>query len=58
VRPGWSFLSDASVGRRLDFPTSVLLVSLVDMLGSLSNDLLIWVETHPVGDPEALEAVM
>jgi len=39
-------------------PTSVLLVSLVDLLWSLSNDLFTWAETHPVGDPEALEAVL
>jgi len=31
------------------FPTSVLLVSLVDLLGSLSNDFFTWAETHPVG---------
>jgi len=35
----------------------VLLVSLVDLLGSLSNDLFTWAETHPVGDPVALEAI-
>jgi len=40
------------------FPTSVLLVSLVDVLGSLSNDLLTWAETHRVEDPGALEAVL
>jgi len=40
------------------FPTSVLLVSMVDVLGSLSNDLLTWAETHPVRDPDALEAVV
>ena len=41
-------------GASASFPTSVLLVSLVDLLGSLSNDLFTWAETHPVGDPEAL----
>jgi len=45
-------------GASAGFPTSVLLVSLVDLLGSLSNDLFTWAETHPVGDPEALEAVL
>jgi len=45
-------------GASASFPTSVLLVSLVDLLGSLSNDLFTWAETHPVGDPEALEAVL
>jgi len=40
------------------FPTVVLVVFLVDLLGSLSNDLFTWAETHPVGDPEALEAVL
>jgi len=35
----------------------VLFVSLVGVLGSLSNDLLTLAETHYVGDPEALEAV-
>jgi len=34
------------------------LVSLVDFLGSSSNDLFNWAETHPVGDPEALEVVL
>jgi len=41
-----------------EFLTSVLLVSMVDLLGSLANDLLTWAETHPVGDPDALEAVL
>ena len=45
-------------GASAGFPISVLLVSLVDLLGSLSNDLFTWAETHPVGDPEALEAVL
>jgi len=36
----------------------VLLVSMVDLLGSLANDLFTWAETHPVGDPDALEAVL
>jgi len=40
------------------FPTSVLLVSMVYLLGSLSSDLFTWAETHPVGDPDALEAVL
>jgi len=40
------------------FPTSVLLVSMVDLPGSLSNDFLTWVETHSVGDPDSLEAVL
>jgi len=39
-------------------PASVLLVSLVDLIGSLSNDFFTWAETHPVGDPGALEAVL
>ena len=45
-------------GASAGFPTSVLLVSLVDVLGSLSNDLFTWAETHPVGDPEALKEVL
>jgi len=53
---------DRLVGRLLgasaSFPTSVLLVSLVDLLGILSKDLFTWAETHPVGDPEALEVVL
>jgi len=40
------------------FPTSVFLVSMVDLLGSFSSDLFTWAETHPVGDPTALEAVL
>ena len=36
----------------------MLFVSLVDLLGSLSNDLFTSAETHPVGDPEALEVVL
>jgi len=40
------------------FPTSVPLVSMVDLLGSLSNDVFTWAETYPVGDPDALEAVL
>jgi len=39
-------------------PTSILLVSMVDLLGSLANNLFTWEETHPVGDPDALEAVL
>jgi len=31
---------------------------MVDLLGSLSNDLFTWAETHAVGDPNALEAVL
>jgi len=38
--------------------TSVLFVSMVDLLGNLANDLFTWAETHPVGDPDALEAVL
>jgi len=45
-------------GASAGLPTSVLLVSLVDVLRSLSNDLFTWAETHPVGDPGALEAVL
>jgi len=45
-------------GASAGFPNSVLLVSLVDLLGSLSNDFFTWAETHPVGDPGALEAVL
>jgi len=45
-------------GASASFPTSVLLASLVDLLSSLSNDLFTWAETHPVGDPEALESVL
>jgi len=45
-------------GASVSFPTSVLLVFLVDLLGSMSNDLFTWAETHPVGDPEALEVVL
>jgi len=45
-------------GASASFPTSVLLVSLVDLLGSLSNDFLTWAETHPVGDPGALETLL
>jgi len=45
-------------GASAGFPTSVLLVSLVDLLGSLSNDLFTWAETHPVGNPGALEEVL
>ena len=45
-------------GASAGFPTSVLLVSLVDLLGSLSNDLFTGAETHPVGDLGALEAVL
>ena len=45
-------------GASAGVPTSVLLVSLADLLGSLSNDLFTGAETHPVGDPEALEAVL
>jgi len=40
------------------FLCSVLLVSMVDLLGILSNNLLTWAETHLVGDPDALEAVL
>jgi len=45
-------------GASASFPTSVLLVSLVDFLGSLSNDLFTWAEAHPVGDLEALGVVL
>ena len=45
-------------GPSAGFPTSVLLVSIVDLLGSLANDFFIWAETHPVGDPDASEAVL
>jgi len=45
-------------GASASFPTSVLVVSLVDFLGCLSNDLFAWADTHPVGYPEALEAVL
>jgi len=31
---------------------------MVKVLGSLSNDLFTWAETNPVGDPDALEAVL
>jgi len=31
---------------------------MVDLLGSLSNESLTWVGTLPVGDPDALEAVL
>jgi len=31
---------------------------MVDLLGSLSNYLFSWAETHPVGDPDALEEVL
>jgi len=31
---------------------------MVDLLGILSKDLFTWAETHPVGDPDALEAVL
>jgi len=34
------------------------LVSLVDFLGSLSNDVFTLAETYPLGDPEALEAAL
>jgi len=45
-------------GQSAGFPTSVLLVSMVDLLGSLSNYLFSWAGTHPVGDPDALEEVL
>jgi len=45
-------------GPSAGFPTSVLLVSVVDLLGSLANDIFTWAETHPVGDPDALEEVL
>jgi len=45
-------------GASARFPTSVLMVSLVDLLRSLSNDLFTWAETHPVGEPETLEVVL
>jgi len=45
-------------GSSAGIPTSVLLVSLVDLLGSFSNYLFTCAETHPVGDPGALEAVL
>jgi len=45
-------------GASAGFPTSVLLVSLVDFLGSLSNDVFTLAETYPLGDPEALEAAL
>jgi len=45
-------------GSSAGFLTSVLLVSMVKVLGSLSNDLFTWAETNPVGDPDALEAVL
>ena len=45
-------------GPSAGFPISMLLVFMVDFLGSLANDLFIWAQTHPVGDPEALEAVL
>jgi len=45
-------------GASAESPTSVLLVSLVALLESLSKDLSPWAETHPVGDPEALKAVL
>jgi len=31
---------------------------MVDLLRSSSNDLLTWAETHPVGDPKVLAAVL
>jgi len=45
-------------GPSAGFPTSVLLVSMVDLLGILSNDFFTWAETHPMGDLDALEAVL
>ena len=45
-------------GSSAGFPTSVPLVSMVDLLGSLSNDFFTWAETHQVGDPDALEVVL
>ena len=45
-------------GQSAGFSTSVLLVSMVDLLRSLSNTLFSWAETHPVGDPDALEEVL
>jgi len=45
-------------GPSAGFPTSVLLVSTVDLLGSLSSDLFSWAEKNPVGDPVALEEVL
>jgi len=45
-------------GASAGFPTSVLLVSMVYFIGSLSNDLFTLAETHPVGDPGALETVL
>jgi len=45
-------------GASAGFTTSVLLVSMIELLGSLSSDLITWAETHPVGDPGALEAVL
>jgi len=45
-------------GASAGFPTSVLLVSVVDVLGSVSDDLFTWTQTQPVGDPAALEVVL
>ena len=45
-------------GASAGFPTSVLLVSIVELLGSSSNNLFTWAETHLVRDPGALEAVL
>jgi len=36
----------------------VLFVSVVDLLESLSNDVFTLAETHPLGDPDALEVVL
>ena len=36
----------------------MLLVSMVYLLGSLSNKLFTWAATHPVGDLDALEALL
>ena len=38
------------------FPNSVILVSMVDLLGRLANDSFTWAETHQVNQSNALEA--
>jgi len=45
-------------GQSAGFPTSVLLVSMLYLPESLAKDLFTWTETHAVGDPDDLEAVL
>jgi len=42
-------------GLSAGLPTSVLLISMVNLRGSLANDSFTSAQTHPVRDPDALE---